>query len=122
MPLFSDQVQSRGQGRVLRQEAHFESAETSHALPAALMQPELLRGSRRMFHETESVDVENTGAAAKRKVLCISHVIDKSYLAWPLALSFIAATILAVIAGVVTRSASSGVELGGFIGVGVMLS
>lgn len=75
-----------------------------------------------MFHETVSFDVENTGAAAKRKVLCIGHVVDKMYLAWPLALSFVIATVAAVIAGVVTHSVSSGAELGGFIGVGVVLS
>jgi hypothetical protein len=75
-----------------------------------------------MFHETNSFDVDNTGTAATRKVLCVSHVVDKTYLAWPLALSFVIATVVAVIAGVAMRSVSSGAEVGGFVGVGVMLS
>ncbi|KAI4609658.1 hypothetical protein J4E80_008303 [Alternaria sp. BMP 0032] len=88
----------------------------------ALLRPKLLRDSGRMFHETTSFDVENTEAATKRKVLCIGHVVDKTYLAWPLALSFVIATVVAVIAGVATHSVSSGAELGGFVGVGVVLS
>jgi len=103
-------------------EVHFEDIETSHALSAALLRPGLLRESGRMFHETGSFDVGNTEASSKRKVLCIGHVVDKTYLAWPLALSFAIATVVAVIAGVATHSVSSGAELGGFIGVGVVLS
>ncbi|KAI4662007.1 uncharacterized protein J4E78_004798 [Alternaria triticimaculans] len=103
-------------------EVHFEDIETSHALSAALLRPGLLRESGRMFHETGSFDVENTEASPKRKVLCIGHVVDKRYLVWPLALSFAIATVVAVIAGIATRSVSSGAELGGFIGVGVVLS
>jgi hypothetical protein len=103
-------------------EVHFENIETSHALSAAFLRPELLYESGRMFHETNSFDVTNPSAAAKRNVLCIGHVVDKTYLAWPLALSFIIATIVAVIAGVAKPSVSSGAELGGFVGVGVVLS
>jgi hypothetical protein len=80
-------------------EVRFESIEVSHTL-----------------------DVTNPTVVAKRSVLCIGHVVDKTYLAWPLALSFIIATIVAVIAGVATHSVSSGAELGGFVGVGVVLS
>jgi len=103
-------------------EVHFENIETSHALSAALLRPGLLRESGRMFHETGWFDVEDTEASPKRKVLCIGHVVDKRYLVWPLALSFAIATVVAVSAGVATHSVSSGAELGGFIGVGVVLS
>jgi len=103
-------------------EVQFGSTETSPNLSAALRRPELLRESGRMFHETNLFDVENTDAAAKRKVLCLGHVVDKTYLVWPLAVSFMIATVVAIIVGVATHSVSSGTEVGGLVGFGVMLS
>lgn len=74
-----------------------------------------------MFHECDLFDVVPIGAGGARNVLCVGHVLDKSYLAWPLAASFGIATVAAVITGVATRSISSGADVGGFVGVAVVL-
>ena len=102
-------------------EVQLENLERWQALSGGFLRPETLRENGRLFHETSSFDVGAVDAASKRKVLCVGHAVDKSYLVWPLAFSFCIAVVTAVVAGIVTRSVSSGAELGGFVGVAIGL-
>ena len=102
-------------------EVQFENLERWPALSAGLLRPETLRENGRFFHETSYFDVGTVDVAPKRKVLCVGHAVDKTYLVWPLAFSFCIAVVTAVVVGIVTRSVSLGTELGAFVGVATSL-
>lgn len=74
-----------------------------------------------MFHDTVAFDVRCVDDASKREVLCVGYAIDKQYLAWPLSISFGLAVVTAVVAGTMTHNVSSGSELGGLVGVAIVL-
>jgi hypothetical protein len=56
-----------------------------------------------------------------RKILCIRHEINKQYLIWPLVFSFSIAIVVAIVTGLLAHRAASGAEVGGFVGVAIVL-
>ncbi|KAI8939969.1 hypothetical protein NX059_003693 [Plenodomus lindquistii] len=97
-------------------EVMFESLERSETLSAGFLRPELLRESGDVIGNIERGD-----AARGPMIVVINPVIRKERLIWPLAFSFLVASIVAGIVGILTQSLASGAEFGGFLGVAIVL-